>query len=99
MDPKQRTFSIWYIVIALWVVMLLQFFVPSLFNPTEIPYSEFKEAVVSGKVAEVSISSSVIRGRMKTEEGNDHLAFDTVRVDDPDLVRELQAHDVKITGG
>ena len=44
MDPEQRQFSIWYMFIA-WVLMLIQMFLPSFFNPTEIPYSEFKEAV------------------------------------------------------
>src|SRR5436309_730874 len=103
MDPKQKQFSIWYVFIALWALMLIQIFVtPFLFlKPMEIPYSEFKAAVAAGKVEEVSIGSAVIHGRMKpdpsapTKEGR---LFDTVRVEDPDLIRDLQAHQVKITG-
>ncbi|TLY30173.1 MAG: ATP-dependent zinc metalloprotease FtsH [Nitrospirae bacterium] len=103
MDPKQKQFSIWYVFIALWALMLIQIFVtPFLFlKPMEIPYSEFKAAVAEGKVEEVSIGSTVIHGRMKadpsapTKEGR---LFDTVRVEDPDLIRDLQAHQVKITG-
>ncbi|WP_447979784.1 ATP-dependent zinc metalloprotease FtsH [Candidatus Nitrospira bockiana] len=106
MDKKQRQFSIWYIFIALWALMLFQLFVTPYFNPTEIPYSEFKAAVAADKVEEVSISSSIIHGKMKAEpekdgggEGRpDGRIFNTVRVEDPDLVRELQAHGVKISG-
>ncbi len=93
MDPKQKQFSIWYLILALWALMLFQFFVTPFFNPAEIPYSEFKAAVADRKVAEVAVSSSVIHGRMK-----DGKLFDTVRVEDPDLIRDLQQHGVKFTG-
>jgi cell division protease FtsH len=106
MDPKQKQFSIWYVIIALWAMMIFQFFVAPIFNPAEIPYSEFKAAVAAGKVAEVSISTAVIHGRMKpeppapgsTEAAKPGRPFDTVRVEDPDLVRDLEAHRVKVTG-
>ncbi|MDQ6732949.1 MAG: ATP-dependent zinc metalloprotease FtsH [Nitrospirota bacterium] len=119
MDKKQKQFSIWYVFIALWAIMLIQLFVTPYFNPTEIPYSEFKEAIGSGKVQEVSISSLVIHGQMKPEETesagkssdkspdkspatstakSESRAFNTVRVEDPDLIRELETHRVKVTG-
>ncbi len=100
-------------------MMLFQVFVTPYFNPAEIPYSEFKEAVASGKVQEVSISSMVIHGQMRPEETSstekssdkspdksssassaraEGRAFNTVRVEDPDLVRDLEAHQVKVTG-
>ncbi|MGH7166000.1 MAG: ATP-dependent zinc metalloprotease FtsH [Nitrospiraceae bacterium] len=107
MDPKQKQFSIWYVFIALWAIMLFQMFVTPFFAPTEIPYSEFKAAVAAGRVEEVSVSSAVIHGRMKPEpppsgetaptvkEGR---VFDTVRVEDPDLIRDLEKQHVKVTG-
>ena len=110
MDKKQKQFSVWYVFIALWAMMLFQLFITPYFTPTEIPYSDFKKAVAEGKVEEVSISSTVIHGRMKPEaapsaeqetaktakpEGR---VFNTVRVEDPDLVRDLDAHGVKVTG-
>ncbi len=116
MDKKQRQFSIWYVFIALWAIMLIQLFVTPYFNPTEIPYSEFKEAVASDKVEEVAISSMVIHGKMKpdksaspaTSSGNpsasapaipsEGRAFNTVRVEDPDLIRDLKTHRVQVTG-
>ena len=105
MNPKQKRFSTWYIFIALWGLVLFQLFVAPFFNPTEIPYSEFKAAVAGDKVAEVSISPAVIHGRMKPETASgatpaekEGRVFHSVRVEDPDVVRELEAHQVKITG-
>jgi cell division protease FtsH len=93
MDPKQRQFSIWYMFIALWVLILIQTFLPSFFNPTEIPYSDFKGAVEAGKVTEVAVSPQVIHGKMKEDK-----VFHTVRIEDPDLLRSLAQHQVKVTG-
>ncbi|GAB1723702.1 MAG: ATP-dependent zinc metalloprotease FtsH [Nitrospira sp. CR1.1] len=93
MDPKQRQFSIWYMFIALWVLILIQTFLPSLFTPTEIPYSEFKVAVEAGKVTEVTVSPQVIHGKMKEDK-----VFHTIRIEDPDLLRSLAQHQVKVTG-
>jgi cell division protease FtsH len=93
MDPKQRQFSIWYMFIALWVLILLQTFLPSFFNPTEIPYSEFKEAVAAGKVTEVAVSPQIIHGKLKEDK-----VFHTIRLEDPDLLRNLADHQVKVTG-
>ncbi|MCS6318061.1 MAG: ATP-dependent zinc metalloprotease FtsH [Nitrospira sp.] len=93
MDPKQRQFSIWYMFIALWVLILLQSYPPSFFNPTEIPYSEFKESVAAGKVTEVAVSPQIIHGKLKEDK-----IFHTIRIEDPDLLRNLAEHRVKVTG-
>ncbi len=107
MDPKQKQFSIWYVFIALWAIMLFQMFVTPYFAPSEIPYSEFKAAVAAGKVEEVSVSSTVIHGRMKsdappaggtTSAAKEGRIFETVRVEDPDLIRDLEKQQVKVTG-
>ena len=93
MDPKQRQFSIWYVFIALWALMLFQMFVTPFFNPTEIPYSEFKKALEEGQVTEIALSATIIHGKMK-----DDKVFNTIRVDDPELVRMLEERHVKFTG-
>jgi len=98
MNPKQKQFSIWYVFIAIWALMLFQVFVTPFFNPTEIPYSEFKASVATGKVEEVSISSTIIHGQMKPEQAQAGRSFNTIRVEDPDLIRDLEAHQVKVTG-
>jgi cell division protease FtsH len=93
MDQKQRQFSIWYVFIALWALMLFQMFVTPFFNPSEIPYSEFKKALEDGQITEIALSTTLIHGKMK-----DDKVFNTIRVDDPDLVRMLQERHVKFTG-
>ena len=79
--------------IALWILMLIQMFLPSFFNPAEIPYSEFKEAVAAGTVTEISVSPHVIHGKMK-----DDKIFNTVRIEDPDLLKDVGQRNVKVTG-
>lgn len=107
MDPKQKQFSIWYLFIALWALLLIQTLVMPFFNSGEIPYSEFKAAVRSGQVEEVAISSNIIHGKMKavatpgkepTDTAPNVRSFDTIRVEDPDLIRDLEEHQVKTTG-
>ncbi len=98
MDPKQRQFSVWYIFLALWALLLFQLFVTPIFNPIEMPYSEFKAAVRGGEVESVSLSSTAIHGQLKAKEGEEPKRFDTVRVEDPDLIRELEKHGVQVTG-
>src|SRR5437764_6363939 len=107
MDPKQKQFSIWYVFIAIWALMLFQIFVTPFFNPSEIPYSEFKAAVAADKVEEVAVSSTMIHGRMKPESatsgGSSSGArvgpvFNTVRVEEPDLLRIHDKQHVMVTG-
>jgi cell division protease FtsH len=118
MDRKQRWFSVSYVILALWGVLLFQLLITRITQPIEIPYSEFKAAVAAGKVEEVSVSATVIHGRMRPEktpasetgaaakeaEGGpgakqpEGRLFDVVRVEDPDLLRDLAAHDVKVIG-
>ncbi len=98
MDPKQRQFSVWYIFLALWALLLFQLFVTPFFNPIDMPYSEFKAAVRAGDVESVSLSSTMIHGQLKAKEGEDPKLFDTVRVEDPDLIRELEQQNVTVTG-
>lgn len=65
----------------------------------EVPYSEFKAWVLQDKVAEVAITETVINGKLKAEgEGTDPQWFKTIRVDDPDLVRLLEEHQVEFAG-
>lgn len=72
-----------------------------------ITYSEFKEYVLDGIVAEAVIKENIIEGQLSEgdEAGGRHtsaqektVSFLTVRVDDPDLVRDLQKARVKFVG-
>jgi cell division protease FtsH len=93
------SFSIWYIFLAIMAVVLVHDLIVAMGKVEEVPYSQFKKWVADGKVAEVAVSSHVLTGKLKPE-GEDKVGqlFTTVRVEDPDLVRELNAHGVVFTG-
>jgi cell division protease FtsH len=62
-----------------------------------IPYSEFKQLVKSGQVAEISIGDQAIRGTLKSGDAKSK-AFTVTRVEDPKLTEELEGSGVKYTG-
>src|SRR5450755_800048 len=150
-DKKKLKFSIGYLIIAFWAVLLLQQVFSAYLQPNRTSYSDFKTAVGAGRVTDVAIGHAVIRGHTKPEptaedQGKGAEAqqgkaleaqrgsapdvqqekapqqppkgpqtgqqppqqlqketaransFETVRVDDSDLMRDLSAHGVKVTG-
>jgi cell division protease FtsH len=100
MDLKKLGSSTWLVFAAFGAILLLQSLMGSGQRSSTIAYSEFKTAVSAGRVSEVSISRDQIQGRMKSraKDGSEISAFQTLRVDDEDLFRDLQKHDVKSTG-
>jgi cell division protease FtsH len=96
---KKISFSIWYVFIAIWAVILVHDFIHALQKLEELPYSEFRTLVAAGKVAEVTVTHQALTGKLKPEEGaKEQKSFATIRVEDSDLVKELDAHHVKFTG-
>ena len=99
MMNKKISFSIWYVFLAIWAVILVHDFIHALQGIQELPYSEFKTLVGDKKVAEVSVGSHTLTGKLKPEgEAKEGKQFATVRVEDPDLVRDLNQHGVKFSG-
>ena len=94
---KKTKFNIWYFVLAIWGVILLQHFIFSQFRPVVIPYSEFIQAVIDDKVIEISIGKDRITGKMKSGEKGGEILFTTIRVD-TDLSQKLAEHKVKFSG-
>lgn len=96
---KQYRFSIWYVLIAVWIVLILQNWIVQMFAVERIPYSEFIKALDAGKVVEVAITQDRLQGRMKViENGQEkNKAFTTVRVD-KDLSELLEQHNVTFKG-
>jgi cell division protease FtsH len=93
LPPKAR-FSIWYFVFAMLFLSYLQ---PLFFSSKveTIPYSQFKQYVADGYVGQVTIGSENIKGALK---GDVTKKFNTIRVNDPDLVKDLDAHKVGYAG-
>ena len=96
---KKISFSIWYVVLAIWAVIVVHDFIHALHKIEELRYSQFKSLVANGKVDEVSVSSHTLTGKLKPEgEAKEPKEFTTIRVEDPDLVRDLSQHGVKFDG-
>ena len=59
----------------------------------ELDYSQFKQHVAAGQVSNLTIAPTMISGTLKEEDGKES-SFKTVRMEDPDLVRELSANKI-----
>jgi cell division protease FtsH len=91
-----RRSGIWYVLGALLMLALVQTWLLTP-NGKPITYSEFKQAVRNGQVAEVTVGEQTIIGSFKREV-NGTKAFSTTRIDDPKLLEELDAAGVKYAG-
>ena len=70
-------------------------FVPS---GRAIPYSEFKQRLREGQVAEVTVGEQTVHGKFKPDKNNGNELFSTTRIEDPNLVEDLDKQQVKYTG-
>ena len=98
MEKKHRV-SLWYFIIAFWALIILQEIYVASQHRDEVPYSQFKAWVQDDQVTEVSITETMIYGKLQQERGKESAEwFQTVRVDDPDLVRLLEKKHVEFAG-
>jgi cell division protease FtsH len=96
---KKISFSIGYVFLAIFAVILVHDFIVATQKLEELPYSEFRTLVTAGNVAEVTVTQQRVTGKLKADEGSKaQKLFTTVRVEDPDLVKELNAHNVTFSG-
>ena len=96
---KHHKFSIWYVILAIWGILLIHNLMISAFAIETIPYSRFLRLVQEQRITEVSITENQIQGRMVPEGGVDgrSVPFRTVRVD-PEISKLLDEHDVTFKG-
>jgi cell division protease FtsH len=95
--PPKAHFSIWYFLVAFLIFTLIQQYF--LFQKVEtIPYSRFKQYLVEEKVVKLTIGPEDISGTLKGKEKEPGQEFTTIRVNDPDLVKDLDAHKVNYSG-
>jgi cell division protease FtsH len=96
---KHHKFSIWYLLIVIWIVFILHNLIVQMFAVERIAYSAFVKALQEGRVLEVAVTQDRIEGKMKfTKDGQEvEKAFSTVRVD-PELSELLEKYDVTFKG-
>ena len=96
---KHHKFSIWYVLLGVWAVLLIQSYLGEALSIKTIPYSRFLDLLNQNKVAEVAVTENRIQGQMKSEKPGAEKgeAFRTIRVD-PHLSELLEAHNVTFKG-
>jgi len=96
---KRQKFSIWYVMLGIWVVLLIQNYLASTLAIKTIPYSEFLALLKEDKVTELAITENQIQGRLRPEgqTGAPGQPFKTVRVD-PELSALLEQYNVNFKG-
>ncbi len=109
---KRLHFSVWYFVLALLLILVFQqlFAAPDL---QQVSYNEFKALLAAGKINHVVIGPDSIRGEISDTKGLDKLlpadvakryaavkrpTFVTPKLDDPQLIGQLQAAGVNYEG-
>jgi cell division protease FtsH len=95
--PPKAHFSIWYFLLAFLLFSYLQ---QSFFSGKveTIPYSQFKQYITEGTLSKVTIGPENITGTLKEKDNKPAQAFTTIRVNDPDLVKDLDEHKVDYSG-
>jgi len=94
---KRQKFSIWYVILGIWFVLLLQNSITTMFAVKTIPYSEFLKLLKENKVIEVAITADQIQGKIKDGSTGKEQMFRTVRVD-PDTSKLLEQYEVNFKG-
>lgn len=96
---KQHKFSIWYVLLGIWMVLIIHNLIVQAFSIQHIPYSEFIRALEEGRIIEVAVTQDRIEGKGKFVENGQEVekSFSTVRVD-PDVSKLLEKHAVTFKG-
>ena len=109
---KKHQFSLWYFAIALLAIVAMQDYLFSPVH--DLAYSDFKALVRAGKVKDVALGEQIISGTMDAQGlesilpaesveqlkklGPGEHRFNTLKVDDPALVPDLEAAKVRFSG-
>jgi len=96
MDKKLQI-NLWYILIAVFSVIVLQSLWATQGGTEIIPYSRFEQYLEAGRIQEIIITENKIRGTLKTPSESGRLRFVTTRVD-PEIAKDLSKYGVTVTG-
>lgn len=96
---KHHKFSVWYMILGIWFVLIFQNLLFSMFEVKTIPFSEFLTLLKDNKVKEVAVTNDRIQGKIiaDTSKETKEQLFKTVRVD-PDIYKLLEQYNVTFSG-
>src|SRR5688500_16262659 len=94
--PGPRANAVWYVLGFLFLMVIAQ---AVFFKPTgrTVTYSELKQLLRSDQIAGLTVGEQAIRGTTKQETDGTKSSSAT-RIEDPKLVEELDARNVRYTG-
>jgi cell division protease FtsH len=95
--PPKAHFSIWYFLIVFLLFSLVQtyFLAPKV---ETVSYSKFKQLLAEGQVNHLVIGPDKINGKLKGKGEKEEQDFVTVRVEDPNLIKELDERKISYSG-
>jgi cell division protease FtsH len=96
---KHHKFSIWYVLVGIWVVLIVQSYISAMLAFQVIPYSQFLALLKTGKITEVAVTANQIQGKMKVDgtPAGETKGFRTIRVD-PELSTLLDQYKITFKG-
>jgi cell division protease FtsH len=100
MEPavdKKTHINFWYVVIAIFAILFIQQWWHAREIVEAVPYNEFLELLEDGRLSEIQVSDTEIRGRLRTEQIDGATYISTVRID-PDIAQLLVEQDVEFSG-
>ena len=93
---REHQINFWYIVTALWGIVLIQSLLAQPTHQKTIPYSEFLQLVKDNKITDLVVGPNSVTGTYKQPQGEiPH--FTTVRVD-PQLAADLAGQKMSFAG-
>jgi len=96
-DARKRQIMIWYVLAAMFGILLFQAWWANYSQVETIPYSQFESLLDEDKVAQVTVGADSIQGTLKEPLPSGKRDFFAARVD-PQLAEKLAKHQVVVTG-
>jgi cell division protease FtsH len=96
-DDRRRQIMIWYVLAAVFGVLIFQQFWSSYSQVETISYSQFETLLDQNKITEVTVGADSIQGTLKEALPDGKRQFYAVRVD-PQVFQKLAAHQVVVNG-
>lgn len=92
---RRMAINLWYVILAVFGILLLQNFWSQARHVETIPYSEFEQYLKENKISEIVVTSLYVRGTLKgNEQQPKHVVANRV---DPALVERLDGYNVPIS--
>jgi cell division protease FtsH len=94
---KKHQINIWYLIFAVFGVLLLQNLWAQSRQIETVPYSQFEALLKQGKVAEIVVTENHIRGVLREPLPDGKRLIHAVRID-PSFAKDLSQYGVTVTG-